>query len=114
MGENPLNRTALLLLCIIIREDDIVYSENSLLFLNMLKDTVEKYVEAKSSVNNLEALETLIDYSYDKLGYFGINSPIDRCFECGFEGDFEPTDDGFECPVCKEQENVDVVKRLCG
>ena len=39
------------------------------------------------------------DYAYNiGIGYLGTNTPIDHCFECGFEGDFEPTEEGFKCP----------------
>lgn len=31
------------------------------------------------------------DYAYDKVGYLGTNTPIDKCYECGYEGDFDPT-----------------------
>lgn len=74
------------------------------------------YVEAPSLVNNLDAMEALWDYSYDKLGYFGVNSPIDKCFDCGFEGDFTPTVDGYECPQCRNNDprTCDVIKRQCG
>lgn len=43
-------------------------------------------------------------------------SPIDRCYKCDFEGDFEPTERGFACPNCgnSDPKTVDVVKRTCG
>ena len=42
--------------------------------------------------------------------------PIDRCYMCDFEGDFEPTERGFACPNCgnSDPKTVDVVKRTCG
>lgn len=74
------------------------------------------YVEAVIPKHNLKAMEQLWDYSYDKLGYFGVNTPIDKCLKCGFEGDFHATEDGYECPECgnNDPETCDVVKRLCG
>lgn len=74
------------------------------------------YVETVSLKNNLQALEALWDYSYDKVAYFGVNQPIDKCFECNFEGEFDSTASGFKCPDCGNQdpETCDVVKRLCG
>lgn len=56
------------------------------------------------------------DYAYDKIGYLGTNTPIDKCFDCGYEGDFKATERGYECPECKnnDPEKCDVVKRLCG
>ena len=74
------------------------------------------YCEYPKMTHNLKALETVWDYAYDKVGYLGTNTPIDQCFDCGFEGDFETTDTGFKCPNCGNQnpETVDVVKRTCG
>ena len=50
------------------------------------------------------------------MGYLGTNTPIDRCYKCDFEGDFEPTERGFACPNCgnSDPKTVDVVKRTCG
>ena len=64
----------------------------------------------------MKALEAVWDYSYDKVGYLGTNTPIDKCFDCQFEGDFKPTEKGFECPNCgnHDPERCDVVKRTCG
>ena len=31
-------------------------------------------------------------------GHDGPNPPLDHCFVCGFQGDFEPTEEGFKCP----------------
>ena len=47
---------------------------------------------------------------------WGTNTPIDRCYKCDFEGDFEPTERGFACPNCgnSDPKTVDVVKRTCG
>ena len=74
------------------------------------------YVEAVISKHNLKALEQLWDYSYDKLGYFGVNTPVDKCYSCGFEGEFYATDEGYECPECgnNDPHSCDVIRRLCG
>jgi len=65
---------------------------------------------------NPTALEAVWDYAYDRVGYLGTNTPIDHCYECGFEGDFAPTERGFECPQCgnHDPKSCDVVKRTCG
>lgn len=64
----------------------------------------------------MKALEDIWDYAYDRVGYFGVNTPIDKCFECDFEGEFKPTEEGFECPTCgnTNPNTCDVVKRTCG
>lgn len=48
--------------------------------------------------------------------YLGTNCPIDKCFECGFEGEFLATEQGYSCPSCHNNnpETTDVVKRICG
>lgn len=74
------------------------------------------YVEMPSLKNNIEAMEAIINYGYTKVGYLGINSPIDKCFECQFEGDFTATENGYVCPSCgnHDKNKMQVVKRLCG
>ncbi|MEY8463505.1 anaerobic ribonucleoside-triphosphate reductase [Streptococcus merionis] len=74
------------------------------------------YCEYPVLQQNPKALEAVWDYAYDRVGYLGTNTPIDRCYECHFEGDFEPTARGFTCPNCgnHDPKTVDVVKRTCG
>lgn len=74
------------------------------------------YCEYPMLQQNPKALEAVWDYSYDKIGYLGTNTPIDHCYECGYEGDFNPTERGFECPNCgnRDPKTCDVVKRTCG
>lgn len=74
------------------------------------------YCEYPVLQQNPKALEAVWDYAYDRVGYLGTNTPIDRCYKCDFEGDFEPTERGFACPNCgnKDPKTVDVVKRTCG
>lgn len=74
------------------------------------------YCEYPVLQQNLKALEAVWDYAYDCVGYLGTNTPIDRCYKCDFEGDFEPTERGFACPNCgnSDPKTVDVVKRTCG
>ena len=74
------------------------------------------YCEYPVLRTNPKALEAVWDYSYDRVGYLGTNTPIDRCYECGYEGDFDPTARGFACPDCGNTNpaTCDVVKRTCG
>lgn len=55
------------------------------------------YVELDASCkNNLQALETLVNYAMDKdIPYFAINVPNDTCMDCGYTD--EMNDD---CPAC--------------
>ena len=74
------------------------------------------YCEYPVLQQNPKALEAVWDYAYDRVGYLGTNTPIDRCYKCDFEGDFNPTERGFACPNCgnSDPKTVDVVKRTCG
>lgn len=74
------------------------------------------YCEYPVLQQNPKALEAVWDYAYDRVGYLGTNTPIDRCYKCDFEGDFTPTERGFACPNCgnSDPKTVDVVKRTCG
>ena len=74
------------------------------------------YCEYHMLQQNPKALEAVWDFAYDKIGYLGTNTPIDHCYQCGFEGDFKPTERGFECPECgnNDPKTCDVVKRTCG
>ncbi|SUO88454.1 anaerobic ribonucleoside-triphosphate reductase [Streptococcus uberis] len=74
------------------------------------------YCEYPVLQQNPKALEAVWDYAYDRVGYLGTNTPIDKCYQCQFEGDFTPTERGFTCPNCgnNDPKTVDVVKRTCG
>lgn len=74
------------------------------------------YVELPNMKDNLEALEAVWDYAIEHLDYFGVNTPIDNCHTCGFEGEFTPTEHGFVCPHCGETDpaQMNTVRRTCG
>ncbi|AKK11715.1 anaerobic ribonucleoside-triphosphate reductase [Corynebacterium uterequi] len=74
------------------------------------------YVEAPNLSVNPRAFEALWDEAYDYVGYFGINSPVDTCFECGFEGEFTCDSEGYCCPGCgnRDENKASVTRRLCG
>ncbi|MEZ8945843.1 anaerobic ribonucleoside-triphosphate reductase [Vibrio sp. 10N.247.311.12] len=74
------------------------------------------YGEFPNMQRNIEALENVWDYSYDRVPYYGTNTPIDECYECGFTGEFECTSKGFTCPKCgnHDPKNVSVTRRVCG
>lgn len=74
------------------------------------------YVEFPNLSNNPQALEAVWDYAYNKVGYFGTNTPIDKCYKCGFEGEFEATNEGFKCPNCHNEDptSISCIRRLCG
>ena len=75
------------------------------------------YCEFPCMRQNTKALEAVWDYAYNiGIGYLGTNTPIDHCFVCGFQGDFEPTEEGFRCPECgnSDPDKCNVTKRTCG
>lgn len=74
------------------------------------------YCEYPVLQQNPKALEAVWDFAYDRVAYLGTNTPIDHCYACGYEGDFNPTERGFECPQCgnHDPKSCDVVKRTCG
>ena len=55
------------------------------------------YVELDTGIkNNLEALETIVNYAMDKdIPYFAVNIPIDLCVSCGYQDEI-----GECCPEC--------------
>ncbi|MCP2230727.1 anaerobic ribonucleoside-triphosphate reductase [Erwinia aphidicola] len=74
------------------------------------------YGEYPNIQHNLKALEDVWDYSYSRVPYYGTNTPIDECYECGFTGEFACTSKGFTCPNCGNHDStrVSVTRRVCG
>ncbi len=74
------------------------------------------YGEYPNIQHNLKALEDVWDYSYSRVPYYGTNTPIDECYECGFTGEFACTSKGFTCPKCGNHDStrVSVTRRVCG
>ena len=74
------------------------------------------YGEYPNLQHNLQALEDVWDYSYSRVPYYGTNTPIDECYECGFTGEFSCTSKGFTCPKCGNHDTsrVSVTRRVCG
>ncbi|PHM66889.1 anaerobic ribonucleoside triphosphate reductase [Xenorhabdus stockiae] len=74
------------------------------------------YGEYPNLQHNLKALEDVWDYSYSRVPYYGTNTPIDECYQCGFTGEFSCTSKGFTCPACGNHDSaqVSVIRRVCG
>lgn len=75
------------------------------------------YVEYPSMRQNLKGLEAIWDYAHEiGIDYLGTNTPIDECHVCGYKGDFAPTETGYQCPVCGNDDpsKCVVTKRTCG
>ena len=59
--------------------------------------------------NNLEALETLVNYAMDNdIPYFAINVPNDTCMKCGYCDEIND-----RCPMCNS-ENINRLRRVTG
>ena len=74
------------------------------------------YVELPNMRHNLKALERIWDYAVDHVPYFGTNTPVDSCGECGFMGEALATAEGFTCPECGNHDSasLSVTRRVCG
>ena len=68
------------------------------------------YVELDSGIkNNLDALETLVNYAMDKdIPYFAVNVPNDTCLICGYCDEFND-----HCPECGST-NIQQLRRVTG
>lgn len=68
------------------------------------------YVELPSSAkNNIEALETLVNYAMDKdVPYFAINVPVDYCKNCGYTDEINDV-----CPKCGSSD-IQRLRRVTG
>ena len=68
------------------------------------------YVELDSGAkNNLEALETIVNYAIDKdIPYFAINVPADTCLDCGYTDEINDT-----CPICGSK-HIQRLRRVTG
>ncbi len=75
------------------------------------------YAEIPNMGNNLEALETIVDYIYDNIQYAEFNTKSDYCHVCGYDGEIIINDHNeWECPQChnKDQAKMNVTRRTCG
>ena len=68
------------------------------------------YVELDSGIkNNLDALETLVNYAMDKdIPYFAVNVPNDTCLACGYCDEFND-----HCPECGSTD-IQQLRRVTG
>ena len=75
------------------------------------------YVELPNLAQNPEVILTLIKYMYENVQYAEMNTKLDYCMECGFEGEIL-CDDNLEwyCPNCgnRDKSRMNVVRRTCG
>ena len=77
------------------------------------------YVQFGNMEQNLDALEEVIRYAYDKVHYFGVNTRPDRCLACGYKGLIESKNvatNDYVCPQCgnRDKTKMNIIIRLCG
>ena len=78
------------------------------------------YVEVPNMQDNLKAVIRVMQYIYDNIMYAELNTKIDYCQVCGYDGEIRIVeDDGklvWECPNCgnRDQEKMNVARRTCG
>lgn len=77
------------------------------------------FVELGDMTKNLEALEDLIRYSYNKTHFLGISSISDKCLKCGYTGEIynkQNSDFDFQCPSCGNDDRLtlSIIRKLCG
>ena len=68
------------------------------------------YIELEGGIkNNLDALETIINYAMDKdIPYFAVNVPNDTCLDCGYCDEFNDA-----CPTCGS-DHIQQLRRVTG
>jgi len=73
-------------------------------------------IELPNMANNLDGFEGVVKAAYDKVNYLICNQPIDKCFECGFSGEFEALEDGYHCPDCgnNNPDTANCTRRVSG
>lgn len=75
------------------------------------------YIETDSLQKNIEAIPTILRYAKSVgIHYMGINQPVDKCYDCGYKGEFLATEKGFSCPQCgnHDTKKMSVIRRVCG
>jgi ribonucleoside-triphosphate reductase len=79
------------------------------------------YIETPNMVNNVEAVLAVIKHIYDNIMYAELNTKLDTCQKCGFQGEIEMIKDEngkliWKCPNCGNTEagTMNIIRRVCG
>lgn len=79
------------------------------------------YVEVPNLSKNLDVVKTIMEAIYDNIIYAEINTKMDHCEECGYDGEIFLVEDEYgelvwECPNCgnRNVNSMNVVRRVCG
>lgn len=73
-------------------------------------------LEIPNMSKNPEAMMGFVRVAMEKDNYLIVNQPVDRCFECGYEGEFTAGENGYHCPTCgnDNHDTAQVVRRISG
>jgi len=77
------------------------------------------FIELGDMNKNLEAMEEIIRYAYDKTHFLGISSISDKCLKCNYDGEIltkQNSDFEFQCPNCGNDNpmTLSIIRKLCG
>jgi len=79
------------------------------------------YIEVPNMQNNIEAIESVVQFMYENVMYAELNTKSDYCQVCGYDGEIQIVEDDngkliWECPNCKnrDQSKMNVARRSCG
>lgn len=77
------------------------------------------FIELGDMNKNLEAMEEIIRYAYDKTHFLGISSISDKCLKCNYDGEIltkQNSDFDFQCPNCGNDNpmTLSIIRKLCG
>jgi ribonucleoside-triphosphate reductase len=72
-------------------------------------------------INNVEAVLAVMQHIYDNIMYAELNTKLDTCQKCGYQGEIEmvKNENGkyvWRCPNCGNTEagTMNVIRRVCG
>jgi ribonucleoside-triphosphate reductase len=79
------------------------------------------YVELSTLTKNPEAALSIVQYIYENIMYAEINTKLDICYKCNYEGEVSLNDMGngrfeWKCPCCgnTDKKFLSVTRRTCG
>ena len=89
-------------------------------FLSLSTGGAVSYVEIADMKDNLDVIESVINYMYNTILYAEFNIRKDICYKCGFEGEIDMIKNNgkliWECPMCKNTntKEMSILRRCCG
>ena len=89
-------------------------------YLSLVKGGAISYIEVPNLSNNISALEKIVRYMYDCIYYAEINTKLDVCYKCRYQGEIKLFKKDkkfvFTCPQCgnTDDNEMNCVRRICG